>query len=331
VFERQPYRAFAGFVPEWLHRVQFGSDRLLVLVQKSGPLAALPSFSESGMVIQLSRMATAGDLFEELARAVWHRLADGERLGVRQGETTITDHILLELARLNDPGLRIVKTPLDQEDVKGTDWEWWVGSFSVGWIRYAVQAKRLDLQKRRYPNLGHKVGSSSQMQILESFASANRAVPLYCFYNHVEEADFGPYWHCNRPLDKEQLGCSVASLPVVKSGFNTRGGRSFHWMHSVGCSLPWRCLLRCPAFTTVLQAPDGSRSLPVNAQQFFGIAPLLYPELPRELLRSLDTPARSQEIENFDADFYNAELGLYPKRIAIIQVSLSVESGQEQR
>ncbi len=272
-----------------------------------------------------------GKLFEELAQATWHRLADGERFKIRQGETAITDHLLLELARIQHPGIRIVKTPQDQEDSKGTDWEWWVGNFVVGWLRYAIQAKRLDLKSGRYPNLGHKVGKVRQVEILERFATTNHAIPLYCFYNSIEFADYAPYWHCHRPLDPQQLGCSIATLPVVKSALKKRGARNFDWIHTQRHSLPWRCLVRCPAFVSILQpSVSGSKRQPTEASEFFGVVPRLYPTLPRDLLRVTDFVV-PQEIEGFDPDFYNAGLGLYPKRIAVVTIPLETDSSEELR
>ena len=48
-------------------------------------------------------------------------LANGAELGVRQGETTITDHLLLELTRLRHPAIRLRKTKQNEERTKGTD------------------------------------------------------------------------------------------------------------------------------------------------------------------------------------------------------------------
>ena len=68
-------------------------------------------------------LLTPGLVLEDLARATWQRLADGEALQVRQGETAVTDHLLLEMARLRSPAIQVYKTAQDKEDLQGTDWE----------------------------------------------------------------------------------------------------------------------------------------------------------------------------------------------------------------
>jgi hypothetical protein len=88
-------------------------------------------------------MPNPSELLEELARNTWHRIVDGHRLRIRQGETTITDYLLLEIERANSPRIKSIKTSIRKEANQGTDWEWWVGSSSEGWIQYAIQAKRV--------------------------------------------------------------------------------------------------------------------------------------------------------------------------------------------
>lgn len=273
-------------------------------------------------------MSGPGRLFAELAQATWHRLADGETFKIRQGETAITDHILLELARLQHPDIRIAKTPQDKEAKKGTDWEWWVGNGDA-WLRYAIQAKRLDLKSGGYPNLGHKVPQGRQVDILEKFATANQAIPLYCFYNSIDAADYEPYWHCQRPREPRQLGCSIAPLHVVKAALEKKGARNFDWIHRQKHSLPWRCLMRCPAFVSLLR-PSASqpKRQTTEASEFFGVVPRLYRTLPRELRRGPNS-VMPQEIEGFDPEFYNASLGLHPKRIAVVRIPTDTDSLEE--
>ena len=196
-----------------------------------------------------------GQLLEFLAVSTWQRLSDAALLDVRQGETSITDHLLLEIARLRDPSIRVLKTPQHLERIKGTDWEWWIGTPACGWP-YAAQAKRIHVETGRYGGLGQKVGRIRQAEVLERFASANRAVPLYCFYNHVERPDFTPYWHCHRrPVECEQLGCSIVPIRVVKRALSTHGARSFDRMHKsevrsavdVPPSVPGLCRAHCAA------------------------------------------------------------------------------------
>ena len=46
--------------------------------------------------------------FEEIANNTWINLKDAKRLGIFYGEETITNNILLYLARLNLPSIKII-------------------------------------------------------------------------------------------------------------------------------------------------------------------------------------------------------------------------------
>ena len=94
-------------------------------------------------------------LLETLAEDTWENLREAKSLSVRFGEETITDSLMLELRR---KGFTVFKqTSLHDEAKYGTDFECWVGSDSMGWVGYAVQAKKLDFGTGAYRNLGHVV------------------------------------------------------------------------------------------------------------------------------------------------------------------------------
>lgn len=277
-----------------------------------------------------------GKLFEDLATATWQRLADGDRLKVRQGETTITDLLLLELARLGPPAVHVLKTPQDKEDAQGTDWEWWIGTPLRGWLRYAVQAKRIDVDSERYDQIGHKVNGRLQLDILRTYASANRAIPLYCLYNHALKPRYDDYWHCHRPIDPRQLGCSIAPLRVVEKALRRRGARCFEWIHRKENVLPWRCLVRCPAFVEFFSGVTvaSRRLMLTQAAEFFGEEPVLYPVLPagfplrREIgVDSFERPLAEpiEQLEAFDPQFYSADTIYLPRRIAVVDLTESAD------
>jgi len=160
------------------------------------------------------------DLFELLAFGTWNRLRLGRIYNVHQGEETITDINLLEMVQANFANLRLWKCPKDQEPLIGIDWEWLIRVGSNPWRRYAVQAKRLNPTATAYENLNHQVGSKTdpknppqkQIDILKRYADAKRAMPLYCFYNHIDLKDYSPYWWCELTLDIPQFGCTVTPL-----------------------------------------------------------------------------------------------------------------------
>ena len=135
---------------------------------------------------------------------VWQRLENSKKFSISQGEDTITDNLLLYLASQRLSTIKIIQTPKDKERVKGTDWEWCIGNKATGFLRYAVQAKKLDLKTGRYASLNHKVGdgvsAEFQHKILEDYAKANDAIPLYAFYNHLDAAELPKKWNCPLPV-----------------------------------------------------------------------------------------------------------------------------------
>jgi hypothetical protein len=213
------------------------------------------------MIISTSKSVNSiGQIFEKAASDTWQRLEASSKLGVSQGETTITDIILLDFKAAKCPFLHLVKTPQHLESSQGTDWEWWIGSTHVGWLRYAVQAKRIDLSSSNYNCLAHTVhqkvngktvSNKLQLDILRDYSSANKALGRYCFYNYKNSVNQTKHWHCNLSFDSTQLGCSIATLSTVDKAINTYGCRNFDFIHSEISTLPLRCLVTCPAILSV--------------------------------------------------------------------------------
>ena len=78
--------------------------------------------------------ATAGRaLLERLAVETEQRLHQANQLGMRYGETTITDYNLLELRLANLPNIRVFHVPPIREREFGYDWEWWIRLGSLPW------------------------------------------------------------------------------------------------------------------------------------------------------------------------------------------------------
>lgn len=160
----------------------------------------------------------AVQIFEELAKATWERIQFGEKLGCRQGEETITDINILDLKRARLCEVFIPKINKGTESQTGIDWEWWIGFDQRGWWRYAVQAKKVDIDQK-YGKLRHKIGKFHQkrfqIDILESYAQGNNCIPLYCLYNFIDDNNLQKYWHCNLNYDKFQFGCTVVPVDVI--------------------------------------------------------------------------------------------------------------------
>ncbi|MDH6671229.1 hypothetical protein M2277_001879 [Paenibacillus sp. LBL] len=242
-------------------------------------------------------------LFEKLAYDTWERLKYGEVLNCSQSEETITDINLLEIKRAGLQDILVSKSDKSQEGVTGIDWEWWIGSNSTGWWRYAVQAKKLS-KERKYHKLRHKVGTEYQIDILEKYATANNCIPLYTFYNYTDSNTLHKNWHCNLAFEKEQLGCTVVPIDVVRQAFQIRSDKSFTSLHKDKRSVPWRCLVKCPLY-----------SVHSSQNSCHPLASAGYKEVrPYKINLSNMT---SETI--LDSEFYNHKIEILPKRILIIR------------
>lgn len=261
------------------------------------------------------------ELFEKAASDTWERLKASSELDISQNETTITDIILLDFKRAKCPFVHLMKTPQNREASQGTDWEWWIGADSVGWLRYAVQAKKINLLNLKYDKLNHKIGGKkvkgkkvnekSQLEILSSYSSAHKALPRYCFYNYANTIKQGQQWHCNLPFDSTQLGCSIATLSTVRKAIKTRGGRNFDFIHSEISTLPFRCLVTCPM---ILSVYAGETRFPAGFDGYENVKK--YDYLPGHIQEGIKTGS----CEEWDPNFYSNEVPYRPKRILVAEL-----------
>lgn len=259
-------------------------------------------------------------LFENLATHVWRRIGESFRLGISQGEETLTDTILLSLAGSDTGRVRVWKTPKNIEREKGTDWEWWIGSHELGWIRYGVQAKKID-KKHRYLNLKHTNPTDGELQIdvLDRYCAANNAIPLYCFYNYCTLPNIEDYWNCCEPFNKPQLGCTISPSIVARHAITNYGTKNFASIHSDQHTVPWRCLLSCPDLDTLYDREISPMQAYNLAIQKFGQDIVLHHQLPNFLLQQ----DINEPIEANIEEFYSAEVNILPKRIVAIEISVN--------
>ena len=197
-------------------------------------------------------------LFELLAATTWRTIERASGRQIIYGEDAITSVNLLILSEGGNGTYAVEDVRVD-EAKKGCDFELWIGSAADGWRRFAVQAKKVQLSTGAYSKLGYRTGGALQLDVLESYARANRARPLYCLYNFslVPGA-----WHCGLPNEQRQLGCSVASSSAVRIALGQRGGKSFSAVHAHKDTLPWRCLVRCGSVSAAACSGGGVRSDP---------------------------------------------------------------------
>lgn len=247
-------------------------------------------------------------IFEALSESTWRWLNYSNRRGIRIGEDAITSYNLSIIDTLCSSAV-VVEDTRNQEHEKGADWEFWIGSNRTGWYRYAIQAKKLTIQKNRYQSLGHTVKGKPQIDILESYAKEKKAEPIYCLYNFVS-CDITEYWHCPLPVQAAQLGCSIAPLSVVRNALQTRGGRNFSFIHSDKKVLPWRCLLKCPIRRSVPFKPQAKGLQAVMASNF-------YEKLPNAISTLVEK--REQWIFSEFRSFFQTETLFRPHWFVVIE------------
>lgn len=217
---------------------------------------------------------------EDLAKDTWERLRDSRDLQIRFGEETVTDLVLLELKRRKDAGIHIIQTDKHKESISGTDWEWWLGSPRVGWLLFAIQAKRLTLSSSRYDQLNHRVGTDKQIDLLEKYAKEHKAIPMYCLFNFADAPATTRAWQCCQGFQEEQLACTMVPSRVIREALAGRGRRTFSRIHSSPQCLPWRCLARCPKVLALYTQDRGADSPQPPQESIFGGPVVIHDSLP---------------------------------------------------
>lgn len=257
---------------------------------------------------------TIQQTIDKLTKDIWGNIDLSNNLKTKFGEETISDILLLELAKLRNYNLRIIQTPKDKEKFKGTDWELFIGSQSYGWIRFAIQAKKAHPKSKKgdYNCLKHSVGTEEQIDILKRFSKANNAVPLYCFYNHYPKANESDHWHCKKKFEQKLLGWTITSIKNVETAINTHGCRNFEFIHKQKETLPTKCLFDCPLLIKQYQ----DNSLMGGKIKLFDTEVNKIQSIPFFLTEGRDITS----IESYPEELYNKQIAIYPKRIAIFDL-----------
>ncbi len=185
-----------------------------------------------------------------------------------------------------------------------------MGGNSTGWRRYEVQAKRLSPKTGAYNALNHKVGSKDQIDILDAFARANRAAPIYCFYNFVDDVA-SITTNCSLLKHATTLGISVTPSSVVRKALVTRGQRSFKAIHVNKATVPWSCLVECPRVRNSVDTVAWPRP---DARHFSGFENF-YEKLPSGIEHVLETRAASV-LDPWG--IYDYECSLLPRWITVV-------------
>lgn len=132
-------------------------------------------------------------LSKTISSQIWGEIRDSEKYGINIGEESITDHLLLKVARCRDLDIAVYKFSRKEESRQGADWQWLFlspqGERSFG---LRVQAKKIDVPSVSYKYLDHEIEDKAkkkhfQVDLLIEDANRNsnyRLVPIYFFFNY---------------------------------------------------------------------------------------------------------------------------------------------------
>lgn len=185
----------------------------------------------------------------ELAAWVWTEQDDAFHYGLKLQEETITEMLLLRMAR------ETVGTPLkirmfnkteeggsSQHGIvgNGADWEWYFDT-PVCQIGFRIQAKVLSYEltpTRKALSRGIYAGlknDGEQAKDLIKAARADKYNPIYVFYNHpwVANRYLFSASHSPFPGARTDWGCSVATATAVRDLLDNRLSALFPHM------MPW--------------------------------------------------------------------------------------------
>lgn len=151
-----------------------------------------------------------------LAGWAWNRQNDAKRHGLSLQEETLTEILLLRIAKDCRPlRLQVRMFTRPQENRNGADWEWFLRGPSCHGIGYRVQAKRLYQTGRHKGQYGGHDPAGPQTTKLISMAGKSN-IPIYVFYNNDSTTAF--YGRSSPGFRSPSFwGCSYAHASSVKA------------------------------------------------------------------------------------------------------------------
>ena len=193
------------------------------------------------------------------SRSIWKTLHTAHALGCSVGEESITDYLILELAKgASSGGYSVQAFTKFQESLNGADWELWLTGTSKTWFGFRIQSKKIRASTLNYPHLHPAPGAGLQTQAHKLVAAAGLvgAVPIYALYSAWPNTAGAPTWNCGTyALDKRLWG--MAAVPALTVAMlapaNGLAAISPHM-------IPFQCLICCPAF--------GGSDLPTRVHAF---------------------------------------------------------------
>lgn len=165
-----------------------------------------------------SKSPTLCTAIQQDTRWIWSELKKSNAVDHKLGEESLTDFFILKLLQQKPFGFCIRTFTRPQESVTGSDWEWWLGSRSRGWLGMRVQAKTINVASGCYEQLHYIPRSGTpQVEQLISDASHHRLIPIYCLYTYWDTARGRtlPRFTGKR-LRKTEYGVSWVSATAVR-------------------------------------------------------------------------------------------------------------------
>lgn len=172
------------------------------------------------------------------------------RKGLPLTEETLTEDLLFDFFRTQwgrGGSSDVAIWQAQSEPHEGNDLDLWI-QYPFGVVRFMVQAKILNMF-RKYRSIRHFNSNGEQIDLLRRASTVNKAIPLYLFYNHVDEFVRQETW-CGKDCDETQYGCTIAHADLIAQRFYPSGTwtiPTFSDLHAAGgatqLAAPWITLV----------------------------------------------------------------------------------------
>lgn len=160
------------------------------------------------------------EITRKQASWVWNSLRTARVHGLKIGEESITDFLVLQLKKQAKGTYFIESFTRPEEKTTGADWELWLTGPSRRWLGLRVQAKVISIDATRYPQLHYRRKDGTyQVDQLVRDATKHRATPLYCLYSYWKGSEAGRIkWPCGTFKRNSRLfGASWMAVRDVRS------------------------------------------------------------------------------------------------------------------
>lgn len=190
--------------------------------------------------------------FQHEACKVWQDMSDAKQFGMPRNEETVTEELLLSLAREHQGrGLSVKAYTKQEEATTGGDWAFWFSDLRGLGIGARIQAKRLFSRSGRYESLFHqsdaqkKQGKPTPNQCQTILDYQDGLIPIYIFYNSDALLKslllpFYRYWpyYLFFYFRSAAWGISAASALAVKQANWGKNNKPVDFFMA-----PWHCLV----------------------------------------------------------------------------------------